>query len=393
MIVFEFVFFGAIFAVAYTVLIYPVILFVLGGSRRISPKRDNRKRSVDLVIPVCNGEKEIELKIKNCLNLDYPEDALNIVVVSDGSEDRTVEIVRKYEGRRLRCIALKEKVGKVAAQNFAVKSLSSEIVVFTDVSILVEKNAVRDIVSNFADDAIGAVSCRDQIEQLDEKEIGDAAYINYDMVVRKFANRIGSMIGVTGGFYAVRRVVAEGPWNAAFPPDFFAALRAIKLGFRVIEDPRVVACYYTAASGRGEMDRKIRTITRGMWAMLGNCELLNPFRYGFVSFQLFSHKLMRWLTPIFFLCCLFSNAVLALAGESLFFGVTFVLQLIFYFLSIVSFFRLYYTERYSRVVRVPAMWLMFNLSLLISWKNLLTGKKIVKWAPTVRNLNSRTGSS
>jgi glycosyltransferase involved in cell wall biosynthesis len=356
----------------------------MGWLAQKTVKRDTATRCVDLIIPVCDGEKEIEKKLMNCLELDYPESSLTITVVSDGSRDRTVEIVDSFANRGVRCIDIPERKGKVAAQNEALRSCSNEIIVFTDVSILVQKDAIKKIVSNFADDEVGAVSCRDRIVKLDGGDIGDSLYINYDMLVRKFTTKTSTLIGVTGGFYAVRRCIAGNGWEPSFPPDFFVALKSIKMAYRVVEDERVLAYYSTPSTSHEEMRRKIRTITRGMWALFSNKELMNPMRYGFVAVQLISHKLMRWLIPLFVIFFYFSNFGLWIFGASKLYEGLFYIQSFFYLWAIPSYIMVYHLGKDNRLFKLPAMWLMLNLGILISWFNYFIGKKIDKWAPTSR---------
>lgn len=385
MIILILLFWFSIIAILYTVFIYPLILLLKGLFVEKAVTRDSEIRPVDLIIPVCDGEREIERKIINCLELDYPAHSLNIIVVSDGSSDRTVEIAKLYENKGVSCLVLDKKNGKVAAQNKALNASKNEIVVFTDVSILIDKDAMKNIVSNFADQTIGAVSCRDHIQQEAGADVGDALYINYDMLVRNFTTRGNTLIGVTGGFYAVRRSIAGQGWDPAFPPDFYVALKSIKMGYRVVEDERVLAYYNTPSTGQEEIKRKIRTITRGMWALFSNAELLNPKAFGFVSIQLISHKLMRWLTPVYFLTIYFANTGLWLNQTSNFYTAMFYFQTVFYTLTIPSYYLVYHKEvKHLKFIKLPALWIMLNTCILCSWKNFFMGRKIEKWTPTVR---------
>lgn len=362
------------FMLFYTVALYPLLLMGIGLFVRKEIIRDNTPRKLALIVPVHNGEREIEAKIKNCLALEYPKEMLEIYVVSDGSTDKTVEIVSRYYEQGVRCLVLKDQLGKVAAQNQVLPKINAEIIVFTDVGIIVPPSALKDIVSNFADDSIGAVSCRDEIISQSSAH-GDSLYINYDMVIRSCAAKAGTLIGVTGGFYAVRREIADGGWDPAFPPDFYVALKSLKMGFRVVEDPRVTARYYTPTSDNTELERKVRTITRGMGAFFANIALLNIFDYPIISLQLVSHKLLRWLAPLFFIISFICSGLLACKGM-LFFQIIFILQALFYSVGL-----------FGKSFILPRLFIMFNLALILSWKNFLTGKKIIQWQPTDRNAN------
>jgi glycosyltransferase involved in cell wall biosynthesis len=378
----EGLFWFSFFILLYTVALYPLLLLLIGLFIRDERVRDDTIRKIAVIIPVYNGENEIEGKIKNCLDMDYPEDMLEIYVVSDGSTDKTVEIVDTYRQQGIHCLPLMESMGKVAAQNQILPRINAEIIVFTDVGIIVPPSALKDIVSNFADDSIGAVSCRDEIITQFES-YGDSLYINYDMVIRSFTSKVGSLIGVTGGFYAVRRELAEGGWDPAFPPDFYVALKSLKMGFRVVEDSRVTARYYTPASDTMEMERKIRTITRGMAAFFSNMGLLNVFKYPMVSLQLVSHKLLRWAAPLFFIICFVSSGALAYRNL-LFYQIIFGIMAFFLCIGTLGVFFGSITGLLGRLFLLPRVFIVFNLAIVISWKNLLTGKRIVKWTPTVR---------
>ena len=379
----EIIFWLSCFLLIYTVALYPFFLLLLGLMRKREVVRDNISRKVALIIPVNNGEKEIDAKLRNCLALEYPRDMMDIHVVSDGSTDRTVEIVNSYASQGVHCLALPKRVGKVAAQNQVLPHVKADILVFTDVGILVPPTALKDIVSNFADESIGVVSCRDEIVS-HENSHGDSLYIRYDMAIRKCAAGVGSLIGVTGGFYAVRHEIADGGWEPAFPPDFYVALRALKMGYRVVEDSRVTARYYTPASDSRELERKVRTITRGMSAFFANLSLLNVFKYPLVAVQLLSHKLLRWISPILLMICFTTSGILALRGEVLF-QVLFALQIFLLGTGALLAFVSWKKNVTSKIYLVPRLFFMFSFAILLSWKNFLTGKRIVLWQPTVRN--------
>lgn len=378
----EVLFWFSCFILLYTVALYPFLLIGIGLFVRKKVVRDEQPRKVALIVPVHNGENEIEEKLKNCLALEYPREMLEIHVVSDGSTDRTADIVRRYHEKGVRCLALPEKVGKVAAQNAALSTIKAEIIVFTDVGIRVPPSALKDIVSNFADSSIGAVSCRDEIIS-NRMSQGDSLYIRYDMFIRKYTSMIASLIGVTGGFYAVRWEIAKGGWEPAFPPDFYVALKSIGLGFRVIEDNRVIARYHTPESDSSELERKVRTITRGMWALFSNIALLNPFKYPMVSLQLISHKLLRWLAPLFFFICFTVSGFLSL-GDMQVYNILFMIQLFFYVCGGLGALLVARSTETISMFSLPRLFFMFNFALILSWKNFLTGKKIVQWQPTVR---------
>lgn len=380
----EVIFFVSLALLCYTFVGYPVLLFILSHFICRKVRRGEIEPTVTIIIPVHNEEKQIGAKVENCLSFDYPEDKLRIIVVSDNSTDRTENIAASFRADQLTVLRLPFRGGKVAAQNYAVRNCNSDIIIFSDVSISNELDCVRLIVENFNDPSIGTVSCRDFIVGKDGPNQGEKQYIQYDMIVRKYTTQIGSIIGVTGGFYAVRNRIAKGGWNPAFPPDFYVALRSIKLGFRVIEDNRVKAYYKAVAKEWDEMPRKVRTINRGMNTLFAtsNRNLLNPFRYGMISVELVSHKVLRWMMPFLFVSIFVSNFFLL--NDSALAVLCFLLQLAVW---LTVFFVFLYTKKERReksFFRLSLFFLIANIAIVKSWYEFITGKKYVIWTPTRR---------
>ncbi len=376
------VFCFSILLIGYTFFGYPLLLFVVSRFVDRKVKRGKTTPDVTVVIPVHNEENQIRAKLENCLRFDYPRDRLRLVVVSDNSTDGTVEIARSFGADRVTVFQLPFRGGKVAAQNYAMRLLRSEVVLFSDVAITNDPDCVRLIVENFVDPDIGVVSCRDSVVVNGEPSGGESSYIRYDMMVRRFTSRMGSIIGVTGGFYAVRGRIAEGGWNPAFPPDFYVALRSIKMNMRVIEDPRVKAYYREAAREGDELRRKVRTINRGMNALFSstNKSLLNPLKYGMVSVSLISHKVFRWLMPFFLISMLLSNIFMLDEGAP---ALLFLfLQLVLYGFALLAF--AWRGMREGAVGKLALYFIMANIAIMRSWMELFRGKRYLMWEPTKR---------
>ena len=369
---------------AHAVIGYPLWVALAGRFTRREVRRGAVTPSVDIVIPVHDGEAEIAEKLRNCLELEYPEAQRTVWVISDGSTDRTPAIADGFRDQGIRCLAVPERVGKVAAQNRLVPRLSAEIVVFTDVSIRVRPDALRLLVSNFADPVVGVVSCRDQVLARTGSGNGEGLYIRYDMAVRRYTTRVGSLIGVTGGFYGVRRELTRGGWDPSYPPDFHAALCAIENGYRAAEDERVLAFYPTAPSHAREFERKVRTMSRGMWALWGHRRLLNPLRYGWTALHLIHYKLLRWLMPYLLLALYLSTAWLA-SWAPLPYLPLWLAQTTLVLLGCLGLAGTGRARPLGPLTRGPAFVVLFNLALLLSWRNLVVGRRFVVWEPTPRS--------
>jgi cellulose synthase/poly-beta-1,6-N-acetylglucosamine synthase-like glycosyltransferase len=286
-------------------------------------------------------------------------------------------------GNGVAFIELPFRGGKVAAQNHAMMEIDTDIYVFSDAAIQMDNDCIKLVVQNFNDEKVGVVSCRDMVIGEKMRMDGEASYIRYDMMVRRFATKFGSLIGVTGGFYAVRRQIAKGGWNPAFPPDFYIALRCLKKGYRVIEDSRVKAYYRTAGRENEELVRKIRTLNRGMQALFSsnNIKLLNIFKYRMTALELLSHKVLRWTTPIFLICILITSLILSATSITWF--MVLWSQVIFYLVGLAVYF---YQGRFSelKTAKLIRYFMMANMAILIAWFEFLAGKKYVMWQPTKR---------
>jgi Glycosyltransferases, probably involved in cell wall biogenesis len=377
----ESVFYLSLLMLFYTYIGYPMTLFILSLFVQRGVNRGDITPTVTVIIPVHNEEGSIGKKVENCLGYDYPREKMKLVVVSDESTDRTEEIVKSYSSDQVLLLSTLVREGKVAAQNYALQYVDSEIIIFTDVAIMNRQGCVKLIVKNFNDKRVGAVSCRDAAVIDDYTSGGESSYIRYDMLIRSYASKIGSLIGVTGGFYAVRRELVVGGWNPAFPPDFFVALKCIESGLRVVEDIRVKAYYKITQKSKDEFQRKVRTLNRGMHALFSNGKLLNLFKYGFVSFELFCHKLLRWFTPFFLVTLLCSN--IFIWNNSTFTILTLAIQIILYLMMLFACLGGKKSKKLL-IFRLLSFFYLANRALLRAWYEFLTGKKYVMWQPTKR---------
>ena len=375
------IFYISLIMLFYTYIGYPFLLFFLSKFIIREVNRGSYLPDITMIIPVHNEENVIQKKLENCLALDYPKDKFKIIVASDASTDGTEKIVSDFASDPVKWVALEKRGGKVAAQNAAIEHVNSEVIVFTDAAIRMNKDALKQIVQNFNDKNVGAVSCRDHIIDNSKNANEESSYIKYDMVVRKYLSQINTLIGVTGGFYAIRRELTDGGWETEFPPDFNAALKCIRKGYRVIEDPTVEAFYKTTEKSSDEFKRKVRTLNRGMHALFANLDLLNPFTYGFTALTLLSHKLFRWLTPLFFMALFLSNALLWKQG--IFYTTMFIIQSIIILLIIVSILSLPLL-RNVKLIKLLKFFFISNLALIKAWYELLIGKKYFIWQPTQR---------
>ena len=285
----------------YTYALYPGLLKVLGLRKAGSTSLTDPDvwPTVSISLPVYNEEHQIAETLESLLSLDYPKDRLQILVVSDASADRTDEIVRAYTDRGVELLRVPERRGKGAAEIAATPHLTGEIVVNTDASVRIVPDALKPLIRQFSDREVGLASGRDvSVASGAENAIeGESRYVGYEMAIRDLESRVGSIVGASGCFYAIRHHLHRVPLPISLSRDFAAALHCRERGYRAVSVPDAICYVPRVASPGREYRRKVRTITRGLQTLLHKRRLMNPFRYGLFSWMLFSHKVCRWLVP------------------------------------------------------------------------------------------------
>jgi hypothetical protein len=373
----ESVFWCSVALVLYAYLGYPFLLMALSlFSDRSAGARATGGPTprVSFIIAARNEEARIGEKIENTLRQDYPPRALEIIVASDCSTDRTDDIAAGY-APRVRLVRLAERRGKEAAQQLAVAAASGEILIFSDVATALAADGVSTMVSYFADSTVGCVSSVDRFVDEYGRVSGEGAYVRYEMFLRSLESRVNSLVGLSGSFFGARRQVCR-RWDAGRQSDFNTLLNAVDMGWRGVLAVRSVGYYRNIADDRREFQRKVRTVLRGIHVLAGNARMLNPLRHGLFAWQLASHKLCRWLVPQAMIAAAVSN--LFLLRESRLYGATLLLQCGFYAAALVG------LRTAAPVLRMPAYLLLANLGVLMAWVRFARGERISMWNPSDR---------
>lgn len=279
---------------------YPLLLWLVAPRRRGSPARERAEwPMLSITVPAYNEERAIAATLERVLDLDYPADRRQILVVSDASSDRTDDIVRSFAARGVELLRLPQRAGKSAAENAARTHLRGEIVVNTDASVRLDRTSLKPLIAAFDDPTVGAASGRDVSESaaLTDGNAGESGYVGYEMWVRDLETRAGGIVGASGCFYATRLPLHLEAVPDALSRDFAAPLIAREHGMRTVSVPQAVCYVPRQASVQREYRRKVRTMTRGLGTLFYKRHLLNPLRYGRFAWMLWSHKLLRWLVP------------------------------------------------------------------------------------------------
>ncbi|HEV8511351.1 MAG TPA: glycosyltransferase [Gemmatimonadales bacterium] len=377
---------------------YPAILKLLsllrgaGPHRRPPPFGQVRPPSawprISITIPVHNEAAVIVGTLERVLDVQYPAGLRQILVVSDASTDGTDDIVRRFAARGVELLRLPERRGKTAAENAARSYLTGDIIVNTDASVRIDRDAVVNLVAAFADPSIGVASGRDvSVASLDARaNPGEHAYVGYEMWVRDLETQVAGIVGASGCLYAIRKDL-----HVRFVPehlsrDFGAALVAREQGYRAVSVPAAICYVPRSPSLRSEYRRKVRTMARGLRTLWHKRALLNPMRHGLFAWMLWSHKLCRWLTPWAFLLTTAMFVALApwhwwAAATLACGGAVALVTAIGWMWS--------ETRRMPRLIALPAYALSGNFAALQAWIRALSRDGTALWEPTRRSVTSR----
>lgn len=374
----ELVFLGSVFMVFFAYFGYPLSLTLI-RPRACHVKKASFFPSVSFIIAACNEEKRVRRKLENTLALAYPKERLQVIVASDGSSDRTAEIVGAFAGDGVELLELPRRGGKEKAQKAALERATGEVVVFSDVATLLDPDGLTAIVANFADPTVGCVTSEDRLLSRDGRPCGEGAYVRYEMWVRRLESAACSVVGLSGSFFAARKAVCR-DFSGEMQSDFRVLLAAVSMGYRGVSDPAARGYYHDIADPKKEHDRKVRTVVRGLTVFFEHRRFLNPFRYGLFAYQLLGHKLCRWLVPFFLISAFFSSLILSVS--SLFFGVFFLCQVGFYGIAAADYGR----KRPFKwsFLKIPGYFVTVNLAIAQAWKRYCTGQRIVMWTSSER---------
>lgn len=292
------------FVLAYIYAGYPLLVCALAQTFGRLPKHKPITPKLSLYIPAYNEQEHIEAKIKNSLTLDYPKDKLEIVVASDGSTDKTNEIVKRYQAQGVKLIAMRDNIGKSAMLDRTVPLLTGEITVFSDTSSELEPDALRVLVRNFADAKVGCASGLYRIKGArDLRAQGEGLYWKYETFIKRQESRLHSILGAHGAFYAIRTALFEKLEHSTINDDYLIPMRIVAQGYRAIYEPGAVAWEREQASVEGEFARRRRIAAGNCQQMVELRRMLSPL-YGWVALCFFSHKVLRTLSPVFLLTML-----------------------------------------------------------------------------------------
>lgn len=374
-------FWTAILLISYVYLGYPLLLRALTalvGGKEVA--RGEIEPRVTLMISAYNEERVMGEKLRNSLALDYPKEKLEILVVSDCSTDRTDEIVRGFSSQGVVLNRMETRRGKTWGLNESVPKSSGEILLFSDANALYRSDAVQKLVRNFHDPEVGCVTGESQYIDTDRSSVGwqEDCYWNYERLLKIDETWRGSMVGSDGAIFAIRRGLYE-PLHESDINDFVVPLQIVKKGFRCVYEPEAVCKERGTVRYEEEFRRKVRVVNRSVYALRKMKGLLNPFRFGWFSFQLLSHKVLRWCMPIWLGVLLLSN--LALSGRGGFYRLSLYAQGFFYMLALAGGGLSTFRMKGIRIITIPYYFCMVNTAAFCGIMKGLMGRVQVIWNP------------
>lgn len=369
---------------AYAYVVYPCILWV---SSRLQPptvaaKPRDEWPTVTITVPVYNAVKSIRQTLTHLLAVDYPKDRLQLLVLSDASDDGTDDIVREFSAVGVELVRAPSRMGKTAAENAAVAVARGEIIVNVDATISIPAPSLKSLVCAFDDPTVGVASGRDvSIGAGDRSPIkGESGYTSYEMWLRELETRAGSIVGASGCFYGIRRSIRRNPLPPGLSWDFASALVARQQGYRSVSVADAVCFVPRAVDVRIELRRKSRTMARGLSTLFHFAGLMNPLRYGSFALILVSHKLLRWLP---FLVTPF--AILALALLAPHSDVALLLLGTVGFGLLVGAAAIVHRGRISfRPVALAGFIVAAAAAGFLAWVDAIQGTRLATWDPTAR---------
>jgi len=356
--------------VAYAYFGYAIWLWLLACLCGRPILRKSISPTVSIIIAARNEEANLPAKLENLRRLDFPKDRLQIVIASDGSTDRTASILQE-QASHICPVILDKSHGKAGALNEAVKRATGEILVFLDARQFVELDSVSELVACFADPTVGAVSGELLLESASAAQSSDALgiYWKIEKIVRKLESASGSVVGVTGAIYAIRRELYTEIPDGTILDDVFVPMNVARTGKRVIFQPSAIARDRLFSEKGKEFSRKVRTLTGNYQLLRLSPWLLSPSNP--LLFRFISHKLLRLLVPLLLVLMLVTSAM----ATGPFFRTIFWLQILFYVLAVLG--SLSPSTRKLKPVAIANTFVMLNAAAALAFYNFVAGRNRV----------------
>lgn len=375
-------FFISAFLVVLHYVLYPLGV-MLWARLRPRPTRagEDYFPSVTLVIAAYNEERVIAQKLENSLALDYPRDRFEIIVVSDGANDRTPEIVAQYADRGVVSLHRPERGGKTAALNRAVAAARGDILVFSDANNDFNPDAIRRLVRHFADASVGGVTGLKQIKPAADRHAsaGDGLYWRYESAIKQAESDLGSITGADGEIFAMRKSLYRTIDPRVINDDAELTFSLVGQGYRVLYETAAQSFEYASISITDDFFVKVRMVAGGYQTVARHWRAFLPPRTRFGAMFLV-HKVLRWTMPIFLVLVFIASALLA---HTRFFAIVFALQCAFYALAFIGW-HLHRRGTLPMWIYIPFYFTSMNVAAFLGLLRFLKGSQTTAWRKAAR---------
>ncbi len=383
------------FILFYTFLGYAFILFLLVSVKKIFRKRlpistpEVYEPNVCLFVTAFNEKDFVRQKTENSFSLDYPKEKVQYLWVTDGSDDGTPEILREIEG--LEVHHLPERKGKMHAMNRGMQFVKAPIVIFSDTNTILGSNSIRAIVAKFSNPKVGCVAGEKRIveKQTDAAAgAGEGLYWKFESWIKKMDAELNSAVGAVGELFAVRRELFEEVEQDTLLDDFIISLRIAQKGYKIEYAPNAWAEETASLNVNEELKRKIRIAAGGIQTLFRLKSLLNPVKYGMLSWQYFSHKVLRWtLAPVSLFAMFFINLFIVVLSNSWSFNSFYTLFIYLQLLMYAMVFAGWHFENKKlrfKLLFIPYYFVTINYASLRGIVRYFKGKQSVQWEKSQR---------
>ena len=379
----EIIFWISILLIFYTYIGYGIVLYLLVLLKRIFKGRKMHTESdyepeVTLLVAAYNEKDYVAQKVKNSQSLNYPPEKVHQVWVTDGSDDGTPNLLKEYPG--ITVLHQPERRGKIAAMNRAVEYVKTPIAIFSDANTDLGKESIQHIVSMFSNPEVGCVSGEKRIRQSDSEaaaSAGEGLYWKYESTLKKWDAELYSVVGAAGELFAVRTELFQPVEPDTLLDDFMISLRIAMQGYTIQYNPEAYAIETASANVKEELKRKIRIAAGGIQSVVRLAPLLNIFKYGLLSFQYISHRVLRWtITPLMLLLALVTNALLLSTGGVYMYLL--IAQGVFYSAALLG----WYLENRKiklKILFVPYYFFMMNYAVYLGFARYIKKQQNVNW--------------
>ena len=391
----EFFFWLFLFILFYTYIGYALLLYVAVQLKKLLfPEKSNQfypdyEPHVCLFVTAYNEQDYVRQKVENSFSLDYPKEKVQYVWITDGSDDGTPALLKKYEP--LEVYHSEKRRGKMHAMNRGMKFVKAPIVIFSDTNTLLNKNAIREIVQKFSNKKVGCVAGEKRIIENETEgaaAAGESLYWKFESLVKKLDSDLNSAVGAVGEIFAIRTELFEEVETDTILDDFMISLRIAQKGYKIAYTPNAYAEETASLNIKEELKRKTRIAAGGIQTLLRMPSLLNPIRFGLLSWQYISHKVLRWtIAPFSLLLIFIFNFLIVLKKGSWsqpdFYTMFFYFQVCCYLLSLVG----WYLENNKlrfKLLFIPYYFASINYAAMKGFFRFFRGKQSVNWEKSKR---------